>query len=132
MIKERQVHILFHFGEIEPGYPEGRFLVDVTVDLVNEKAVGLVVTHPLKPLPVYYLIQIQNKTEQSLSIFINDTYIGDVLPGAEITNYKAWFTTIFNIKAESLQGQILFKQEITLEEMKKIDWKVVIPPLQNK
>ncbi len=45
-------HILFHFGELEPAYPEGRYLVDVTVDLVNEKAVGLVVTHPLKKLPV--------------------------------------------------------------------------------
>ncbi len=45
-------HLKLHLGEIEPGYPEGRFLVDVTVDLVNEKALGLVVTHPLKQLPV--------------------------------------------------------------------------------
>lgn len=52
MIKECQVHILFHFGEIDLAYPEGRYLVDITVDLVNEKVVGLVTTHPLKPLPV--------------------------------------------------------------------------------
>lgn len=43
--------VRLHFGKVEPGYPEGRVLLDATVDLVNEKTVGHVETHPLKKLP---------------------------------------------------------------------------------
>lgn len=51
VIKERLVDMRLHFGKVEPGYPEGRVLLDATVDLVNGKTVGQVVTHPLKKLP---------------------------------------------------------------------------------
>lgn len=51
-IKERLVDMRLHFGKVEPGYPEGRVLLDAKVDLVSEKIMGPVVTHPLKKLPI--------------------------------------------------------------------------------
>jgi len=72
-------------------------------------------------------IKIQNKTEQNLTIFINDINIGDVAPGGEIRNRKEWVTERYKIEAKNSQGQTLYKQEITYEDMKKMDWKVVIP-----
>ncbi len=52
VIKERLVDMRLHFGNVEPGFPEGRVLLDATVDLVSEKTVGHVVGNPLKKLPV--------------------------------------------------------------------------------
>lgn len=74
-------------------------------------------------------IQIQNNTAQTLSIYISETYIGDVEPGGEINNSKVWIRSRFNIEAKNARGEVFFSREFTFDEMEhEIDWKVVIPP----
>jgi hypothetical protein len=73
-------------------------------------------------------IRIQNKTRQLLSIFINDTQIGDVQPGAEVRNKILLLSAgKYNIEAKDIQGNVVYSKQFTYEEMKKINWKVVIP-----
>jgi hypothetical protein len=73
-------------------------------------------------------IKVQNNTDQNLTIFINGINIGDVAPGGEIRNRKELIVDRYKIEAKNSQGQTLYKQERTYEDMKKMDWKVVIPP----
>jgi len=77
-------------------------------------------------------IRIENRTDQSLTIFINDIYVGDVAPGVEIKNKRVTFYGEFLIEARDAQGETIHSEKFTYEELKRIDWKVVIPPLQSK
>jgi hypothetical protein len=77
-------------------------------------------------------IMVQNNTEETLSIFIDGVCIGDVASGEEIRNDIIWITARFVIEARNSQGQIVYKEEITYENMKKIDWKVIISPQTEK
>ena len=77
-------------------------------------------------------IRVQNNTEETLSIFIDSVHIGDVAPGEDIKNKTIWITARFVIEARSSHGQTIYKEEITFENMKKIDWKVIISPQTEK
>jgi hypothetical protein len=73
-------------------------------------------------------IKVQNNTEETLSIFIDGVRIGDVAPGEEIKNKTIWIEARWIIEAKNTHGQIIHKEEITYENMKKKDWKVIISP----
>jgi hypothetical protein len=77
-------------------------------------------------------IRVQNNTEETLSIFIDGVRIGDVASGQEIKNTSIWITARFVIEARNSHGQTIYKEEITYENMKKIDWKVMISPQIEK
>ena len=73
-------------------------------------------------------IKVQNNTEETLSIFINGERIGDVASGEEIKNKLIWTNVRFVIEARNNEGNTLYKKEYTIEDMEKIDWKVIISP----
>jgi hypothetical protein len=74
-------------------------------------------------------IQVQNNTAQTLSIYISETYIGDVEPGRKINNSKVWIRSRFNIEAKNAQGEVFYSREFSFDEMEHdMDWTIVIPP----
>ncbi|MFC2019409.1 hypothetical protein ACFLU4_05580 [Chloroflexota bacterium] len=76
-------------------------------------------------------IIIKNWTDMELSIFVQDVYIGDVAPWSEIRNERVLVYARFHIKAKNAQGEVVFYKNITIDEIKEIDWIVIIPPLQD-
>lgn len=82
-----------------------------------------------------FKIIFENQSEHDLTIYVNDYKVGDVSPGEQITATGLSFTiTIFHIEAKNPQGEIIFSETLTREQMQKIEsrvYKVVIPPLQN-
>ncbi len=77
-------------------------------------------------------IRIYNHTDQTLSIFINDYSEGDVAPGTEIMP-KVLRYDPFRIQAKNAQGDVVYSQQFRLQELEeRMDWKVVIPPLQSE
>lgn len=71
-------------------------------------------------------VQIRNNTAQILSIYLDGSYIGDVAPGAEIKNYKVYVKDNFKVEAKNTQGEIIYSKNLTLEEVKKVNWKIII------
>ena len=77
-------------------------------------------------------IRVQNDTEETLSIFINNDRVGNVTPGEEIKNKRISIIARYVIEARNSHGQTVYKEEITYEKMKKIEWKVIISTTINK
>lgn len=70
---------------------------------------------------------IENKTNQNLSIFLNDEHIGDVAPGRQIRNKTLLFGYAkYVVQAKNDRGEIVYSKVFTYEEMKQIKWKVVV------
>jgi hypothetical protein len=76
-------------------------------------------------------IQIQNNTDETLSIFIYG-YEGDVAPGETIETSNTWIENRYNIEGKNPQGEIVYERSITYEEMEKTEWKVVINTIDLK
>lgn len=84
-------------------------------------------------------IQVENKTDQTLAIFVRfgtvdkSYHLGDVTPGAEISNKNApiMISNVYYIEAKNHQGELVYTREFSYDELKAADWKVVIPPLQS-
>ena len=79
---------------------------------------------------------IENRTDQVLTVILDDGLVGKVRPGDKITrkNLDISFHE-YVIEAKNAQGEIVFSQSYVFEDFQKIDggvYKVVIPPLQNK
>ena len=77
-------------------------------------------------------IKVHNDTEETLTIFIDGVRIGDVTSGEEIRNDIIWITARFVIEARNSRGQTVYKEEITYENMEKMNWKVIISPQTQK
>jgi hypothetical protein len=77
-------------------------------------------------------IKVHNDTEETLTVFIDGVRIGEVASGEEIKNDMVWITTRFVIEARNSQGHTIYKEKITLDDMEKIDWKVIISPQMEK
>ena len=93
---------------------------------------ALLSCEPVAPL------RIENQSDQTLYIYVRwhgqTYYVGDVAPGAEIKNNNRQILQFssFPIEATNAQGNVVYsKTYTTLELMEKLDWKVVIPPLQK-
>ena len=81
-------------------------------------------------------IRVNNLTDQTLVIFIDELQEADIPPG-EIVAYD---TTLiqpkniypadkkFLIEAKTKEGEVIYSQEFTWQELDDMDWKVVIPP----
>jgi hypothetical protein len=77
-------------------------------------------------------IQIENKTSEILTIYIDDYLIGDVKPGNKIKNDlvfagQDWYL----IEVYNTQGDVIYSHEYQNEEMKKVNWTIVIPPPES-
>lgn len=75
----------------------------------------------------YTSVIIENQTKETLSVTINDLSVGDVAPGARTRNDKIKLSAgRYWIQAREKDGNIVFSQVFTFEEMEKIGWKIVI------
>lgn len=77
-------------------------------------------------------IQIENRTSEVLTVYIDEYRIGDVKPNGKIRNALVfaghdWYT----IKAFDTHGNTVYSHKFSHEEIRRADWKVVIPPLQS-
>jgi hypothetical protein len=96
-------------------------------------ALGVLSCDPAAPL------RVENQSDQTLSIFVKHetgTYrIGNVAPGTEIENENPLILrfSVFPIEAINERGDVVYSRVFALEELRDyMDWKVVIPPLQNE
>lgn len=77
-------------------------------------------------------VVVHNETDEILTIRINNRDIGDVEPRSSIRNELVWATAgDYEIEARNAHGNIIFSKKFSYDEIKKIDWKVVISPLQK-
>lgn len=72
-------------------------------------------------------IQIENKTSEILTVYIYDMRIGDVTPNYKIKNNMAfagwdWYL----IEAYNSHRDVVYSANLTDEELKELDWKVII------
>jgi hypothetical protein len=96
--------------------------------------------------PSFKLI-VENQTEYTLTIYVNDYKMGNVSPGTQISDSPFGIDTgAFHIKAKNTKGEIVFSETYTFKSKDKyrlieIDekhkgvtkvYKAVIPPLENK
>ncbi len=72
-------------------------------------------------------IIVENQTTETLSININNVPIGDVVPRAELKNRTVMIDPSFKIEARNAAGRVVYANKFSYEEMKKINWKIVIP-----
>jgi len=84
-------------------------------------------------------IRIQNRTDQTLSVYIKwnnkEYYIGDVASGSEITNSnsKILYFGSFPIEAKDKQGDVVWAKEYPIDQLKdKMRWIIIIPPIAKK
>ena len=99
------------------------FRVIVLLLILNVLLIGGAACELLAP------IQIENKTSETLTIYIDEYLIGDVKPNDKIKNDMVfagqdWYL----IEAYDAQGNVVYSHKFSDEEIEKIDWKVVIPP----
>ncbi len=99
------------------------FRIILLLLIVNVLIIAVVGCEVLAP------IQIENKTSETLTIYIDEYHIGDVKPNAKIKNDTVfagqdWYL----IKAYDAQGNTVYSHKFSDEEIKKIDWKISIPP----
>ena len=77
-------------------------------------------------------IEVHNNTEETLSIFINNDRVGNVASGEEIKNKWISITVSFVIEARNSQEHTIYKEKIILDDMERMDWRVIIPPQTEK
>jgi hypothetical protein len=73
-------------------------------------------------------IEVRNGTTEPLMIFINDNRIGEVAPQMAIKNNIVWIKeTKYNIVAKNSQGNIVYSELFTDEDLDWVKWRIVIP-----
>ena len=77
-------------------------------------------------------IKVQNNTEETLTIFINNDKVGNIASGEEIKNKRISITVRFMIEARNSHGQTIYKERLSLDDMESMDWKVIISPQTEK
>ena len=77
-------------------------------------------------------IQVENKTNEVLTIYIDEYQIGDVKPNHKIKNDLVFVgQDWYFIEAYDTQGNVIYSHKFSEDELKEIDWKVVITVLQS-
>ena len=77
-------------------------------------------------------IQVENKTNEVLTVYIDEYLIGDVKPNDKIKNNLVFYgQDWYLIKAHNAQGNIVYSHKFNDDELKEIDWKIVIPPVKD-
>ena len=77
-------------------------------------------------------IQVENKTNEVLTVYIDEYQIGDVKPNHKIKNDlvfvgQDWYL----IEAYDTRGNVVYSHKFSEDELKEIDWKVVITVFQS-
>ena len=84
----------------------------------------------------FYTLSVHNHTDQTLTIYLGHyprgyvINIGDIEAGAEI-RYETLFFDKYSIEAKNARGEVVYSDNFTWDELRDIDWKVVIPPLKD-
>jgi hypothetical protein len=84
-------------------------------------------------------LKIDNQTDQTLVIFIDNLHDADVQP-EELKEFPT--TNIlpeniypddkkFLIEAKTKQGEVIYSENFTWQELDDMDWTIVIPPLKK-
>ena len=78
-------------------------------------------------------LQIENRTDTVLSIYTEGIYDGQVEPNnsIKIKNLAA-IHSYYLIEAKDSKGEVVYSRKFSFTELNDADWKVVIPPVQNK
>ena len=76
-------------------------------------------------------IEIHNKTSETLMISINEAFTEEVQAGDRIKNKIVFIEARFLIEAKNLGGKTIYRNEIKYEDMKEMDWEVIIQPLDE-
>ena len=78
----------------------------------------------------------ENQSQDKLTIYVNNHEVGNVNPGEQITDSRFPITiTKFQIEAKNPQGEVIFSETLTREQMQRIEslvYKVVIKPSQSE
>ena len=87
-------------------------------------------------------IRVNNLTDQTLVIFIDELQEADIPPGElEFSTTgiwpepnPPWGTEDYQylIEAKTKKGEVVYSEEFTWQELDDMDWIIVIPSLQNK
>jgi hypothetical protein len=77
-------------------------------------------------------IQVENNTSEILTVYIDNYLIGEVKPNNKIKNDlvfagQDWYL----IEAYNTQENVVYSHKFSNEEMKRINWKIVIPPSED-
>ena len=87
-------------------------------------------------------LTVDNRTDQTVEIFIENLNHVDV-PPRQVVNFGTmeiwpesdppWGTEDYKylIEAKTKQGEIIYSEEFTWQELDGMDWTIVIPPSQN-
>ena len=78
------------------------------------------------------LLEIENQADMVLTIYLKDNEKGTVGPNS-IEEIKGIPGTLseWQIIAKNNQGEVIFSKNFTASELYDLDWKVVIPPLED-
>ena len=85
--------------------------------------VGGACSEPAVPL------QIENRTDTVLTIYVQGVYDGEVEPNSSIKVKYLGATGYYLIEAKNSEGEIVYSRQFSFTELNDADWKVVIPPL---
>jgi hypothetical protein len=74
-------------------------------------------------------LQIENRTDMTLTIYVEGVNDGQVEPNnsIEVKNLAAIFSYLL-IEAKNSEGETVCSREFSITELHDADWKVVIPP----
>jgi hypothetical protein len=84
-------------------------------------------------------IEFHNQTDYTLSIYIGGAYQDDVAPGQTLRfatmdiwgdDSPPWGDGDFKylIEAKTNDGEVVYSEKFTWQELDNMDWKIVIPP----
>jgi hypothetical protein len=95
-------------------------LIGLIICLINI-SVSLLACDPPAP------IRVENQTNQTLTIFVNNIQIGDVKPSSElkIETLTDIYST-YSIDAKNAEAATVFSQKYTHDELVNMHWIVII------
>jgi hypothetical protein len=77
-------------------------------------------------------LQIENRTDIILTIYVQDIKVGEVEPKNSIKVKNLGMNDSYFIEAKYSTGEVIYSRKFSLTELHDADWKVVIPPLQGQ
>ena len=78
-------------------------------------------------------IVIENNAGKLLAVYIDDIYIDDAKPNDEIENNAVFYgQNSYLIEAYDAQGNVVYSNRFSEEEIKDAKWKVVITPPKSQ
>ena len=74
-------------------------------------------------------LQIENRTDMVLTIFVEGVNDGQVEPNKSIKIKDVGaISSYLLIEARNSEGEVIFSKKFSIPELNDADWKVVIPP----